>query len=249
MKRLFSVLAAFCFLFLIHAQTIPQNIKISVPAKVKIIYSKNFSVKVKDSTTSRLYVVLFDTLETSNSNPYFPDIKILKNNNTLYIRSATGAVNYLDILPEIIIYLPEVDTLWLTSAAQIFITGNFNLDHLTLINTGAGFIRVDKSVKIQNLYVDNQGAGVVRVNSSFPVSYAKINISGVAMFSAPNTPIANLDAQISGASYCNINVTHNLIAKVTGFSVLDYNGHPEYKKIISLGLVIVNQKNNKFKTL
>ncbi len=242
MKRLIFTLWTFCFILSAQAQNFPNNIKISVPAKVKIIYSENFSVKIKDSTNTHIYVVLFDTLETSYSNPYFPDIKILKKNNTLYIKPANGAVNYLNPPPKIIISMPELDTLQLTSAAQILITGNFNLDHLSIINTGAGFISIDSSVKIQNLYVDNQGAGIVKVNSQSPISYAKINVSGVAMFSAPVTPIANLDAQISGASYCNIYVTGNLIAKVSGFSILDYHGQPKYKKIISLGLVIVNPK-------
>ncbi len=250
MKRILLLLTSLTLLTITYAQNLPQNIKISIPAKVKIVFSDNFSVKIKDSTSSKLYVLLFDSIESLDTSTNISDIQIVNQNNTLIIRSAVGAVNYFDILPEITIQLPQLNTVLLKSAGQVFITGSFDLKHLTIINDGAGYIAVDNLVKIQNLHVDNRGAGIVVINSKFPIAYAKINVSGLGMFSAPHTPIANLDAQISGASYCNIFVTDNLIAKVTGLSVLDYSGRPKYKKIISQGLVIINQKSNpKLKTL
>ena len=220
----------------------PDVVEILYPAKVIIKKSNNFSVKILD--TPKVHILMFDTIQsTENNDSATNDIIAVTNKNKLILKPRNGAINYLSSLPKIEICLPHISKIVAKNAGTIKLTGNFTLKSLLIDNEGANIIHIDSNVSIQNLAITNKGTGLIKLLSPKHINYAKINISGASGFSAAKTPIANVDVVISGAAYCKIFVTDNLIAKVTGFSVLEYRGKPKYKKIASDGLVVIKQLN------
>ncbi len=241
MRFFITILASILCIITTFAQQ-PDVVEILYPAKVIIKKSNNFSVKLLD--TPKVEILFFDTLQASNNQQnQGNNVIAVTQKNKIIIKPRNGAINYLASLPKIEVCVPKVSKIIAKNAGSITLTGNFELNSLEIDNEGANIIYIDSTVAIQNLNIINTGTGLIKLLTSKPINYAKINISGASSFSAAKTPIANIDVVISGAAYCKIFVTDNLIAKVTGFSVLEYRGKPKYKKIASDGLVVIKQLN------
>ncbi len=244
MRRIFLTLIMVLPVLSVLAQA-PSGIEILYPAKVYINYGENFSVKIKDSTQQgKINVLFFSSLEEVDSaqNRMNTDYSVKIEDNVLVIEPAKENIQDVNRLINVYITLPSLNKIENEAAGLLTISGNFNINKLVIDNEGAAVIKIGKDVKLNNLVVSNDGAGIIKIFSQYPIQYAKIEVSGAGIFNAADTPIGNLDADVEGASYCSVNVTDNLVADVTGFSIFTYKGNPKYKKIDSDGLVIIYHK-------
>jgi len=242
MKRLLLVFTAVIFSLTAFSQNNFKfdKIKICVPAKVFIKYAPKTQISVTDSATGKTQILLFSSLNSNNS--FKPNVKLKISNNTLYLDQEQN-----NGLPSknltITIKTPNISELDINSVDMIFIDKGFILHSLRINESGAGVIEISGPNIIKKLTVNCNGASVIKIDTkSHAIDSVNINIAGASVFIC-KTPINNLNAQISGASYCKVNVINNLKADIVGFSILNYTGNPKFKHITSDGLAAITHNN------
>ncbi len=219
-----------------------RRIVLDFPAKVQIVYSPTYSIRVIDSSQSRTAVLFFDQLDRSldRSSIDLDKFSISQHDSTLYISSHQDLPTH-SLKIRIIISMPLLEKIKVETAASIVITGKFNLPYLAMDLEGASSIKILDKPIIKQLSIKDEGASYVYLRLKHPIDFANFDVEGASFISALETPIHTINANIEGASMCKVYPLETLNVTVEGMSYFQYKGRPKQTHIKSEGLSIIKQ--------
>ena len=246
MKQLAFLIITLCFVSLTNAQESKvfnlQNfdkVVIEYPAKIKIIYGQDYSIKIIDSSQTKTNILLFDSiLQQNNNNLKLASISVLIKDSTLFITNTADLPTRM-FKVHIIITMPQIKYINVNTGALVEISGDFNLNNLFMDIQGACSIKLFDKPKIKHLKVIDEGASYIFISLKNTIETAFFDISGASFINSIETPIKHINIIAQGASLAKIWAIESMTIDITGMSYIFYKGNPHKKNINSDGLSIV----------
>lgn len=137
-------------------------------------------------------------------------------------------------IEKVVIKLPSLESLKLSSAAEVIATG-FDNESLFVNVSGAGSCVLNLNVPVVKL--DVSGAAGIEMEGS--AETVVITLSGAAAFEAENYLVKNMTLILSGAAAAEVNVSEMLDVNISGVGTVEYKGDPKVlrKRISGAGVV------------
>jgi hypothetical protein len=148
-------------------------------------------------------------------------IKVEVRNGTLAI-SNTERIKGSDGIKIFITYenLKRLDS---GGASSVYTTSPISGSRFELSMSGAGVM--DLEVELEELEIRLSGAGWISMEGS--VQRLDVSLTGAGSMEAFNLESRDCEISISGVGSAEINVTGNLVAKISGVGGIEYRGSPE----------------------
>ncbi len=126
----------------------------------------------------------------------------------------------------------KLDNLDLQGAARVIVTNKVETDNFKVSAVGATNVGV-KSLIAKKVFVESQGASTVVLEGK--ASSAEVVVTGASKADLAAFEVANLQANVSGASSSNVKATQSVAGDVTGASELTVTGSPTGKSVKTSG--------------
>lgn len=178
----------------------------------EIVLSQGFDASISQDDSFSVETTLDDNL--------YNYLDIEQNNDTLHIGFKSGS--FREYTAKVIISMPELNSLELSSAARAEIIDFDPMDSLDLEASSAS--RVFGKVNIQNGNFLVSSASKIQLEGSAEV--LTLNVSSASAIYLDNFDVVDMDIELSGASYGIINVNGILNLGVHASSHLTYLGDP-----------------------
>jgi len=188
-----------------------DKLDISVPAKVYITQSKDYSVILE--AEDNLLPYIYAKVERNTLN--------IKRKNLIWFRN-TEPIN-------IYISMPEVKEIEVSTSGNVIGENTISGEDLSLQISGTGTINMD--VKVQDLSTFISGTGDVELEGE--AKNHKIKISGVGDVNCFNLDSEDVFVVISGAGDVDVDVSELLDVTISGTGSVGYEGDPRIKRQIS----------------
>jgi hypothetical protein len=111
-----------------------------------------------------------------------------------------------------------------SGASKIHLSGRLQAQSLDLVGSGASTF--DGAVELDRGSIHLSGASSARLSGS--VSTLEAQLDGASEMDTPSLQVAELNAELSGASNASVSVSNTISAEVSGASTLRYGGNPRF---------------------
>lgn len=160
-------------------------------------------------------------VEITADDNMFGEIEITKSARTLRIALQRN-VSYRNNTVRAKITMPDLREVELSGASQGTLAGFSSTDDLRLVLSGASTLRGDISAGDIRCNVSGASTLVLRGAGR----NGTLNVSGASTADLQQFSLRDLDAEVSGASRAEVEVSGTLNATLSGASTLTYGGNP-----------------------
>jgi hypothetical protein len=140
------------------------------------------------------------------------------------------------------VQMKNLSHLHISGASDVYATGRFKADSLSLHISGAGNVRFDE-LTADVLRFDVSGAGDGQIAGQ--VQDLRLNLSGKGKLQADQLKTTSARVNISGVGNAQLWVTESLRMNISGVGTIDYWGQPQTVSRSSSGLATVNARGDK----
>ena len=144
--------------------------------------------------------------------------------------------------PQVNVQMKNLSALIISGASDVYATGPFKLDQLSVHISGAGNVRFDELTAGQLRFIVS-GAGDGQIAGQ--VKDLGIDLSGKGKLQADQLKAANARVNISGVGNAALWVTDSLRINISGVGTVDYWGQPQSVSRSSSGLATINARGDK----
>jgi hypothetical protein len=143
--------------------------------------------------------------------------------------------------PKVDVQVRNLRELIISGASDVYCTGPFKSESLTVHISGSGLVRFD-ALDAEALRFVISGAGDGQLAGQ--VGDLRLTVSGKGRFQADQLLAARAAVQISGVGNAQLWVTESLKVGVSGVGTIDYWGNPQVSRSSS-GLATINARGDK----
>ncbi|WP_299461191.1 head GIN domain-containing protein [uncultured Microscilla sp.] len=130
---------------------------------------------------------------------------------------------------EVFITIPTIKKVTLQSAGQIIGQNLWDSPNLEVILSGVGKIKAE--IKSNSVYTKTSGAGQIKLKGNTQIQ--QVTLSGVGNYEAFDLVSNKATIKLKGAGNCEVNVTQELNATISGSGNINYKGNPAIHRDIS----------------
>ncbi|EAY31965.1 head GIN domain-containing protein [Microscilla marina] len=130
---------------------------------------------------------------------------------------------------EVFITIPTIKKVSLKGAGQIIGQNLWDSPNLEVILSGAGKIKAE--IKSNSVYTKTSGAGQIKLRGNTQTQ--QVTLSGVGNYEAFDLVSNKTTIELRGAGNCEVHVTQELDATISGSGNINYKGNPSIRKDIS----------------
>lgn len=161
--------------------------------------------------------------------------------NRLVIQDAGSWRFWNKSRPKVDVQVNELRELVISGASDVYATGPFKSERLTVHISGSGLVRFD-ALNAGELRFFISGAGDGQLAGQ--AADMRLTVSGKGKVQADQLRATRAFVQISGVGSAQLWVTDNLRVSVSGVGTIDYWGSPEVSRSSS-GLATINARGDK----
>ncbi len=200
----------------------------SLYAQQSVVFSGEKFTGVKSSSGVDIYLIPSDeykiAVDTGVINPEKVRVNVSKG---VAVISVEGHKKN----GKIYVYSPEIKSIHVSGAVDVYSDGTLRGSSLKIVNSGASDVKI--SVDYKNVKVKSEGASDVVLNGNADSLY--INVSGASDLSAFD--LTNIYAKVKarGASDVKLNTDSTITADIAGASSIKYKKEPAHKNIVASG--------------
>jgi hypothetical protein len=143
--------------------------------------------------------------------------------------------------PKVDVQVRSLRELIISGASDVYCTGPFKSEGLTVHISGSGLVRFDAlNAEALRFVISGSGDGQL----AGEVADMRLTVSGKGRFQADQLRAARAAVQISGVGNAQLWVTESLKLGVSGVGTIDYWGNPQVSRSSS-GLASINARGDK----
>jgi len=190
------------------------------------IYLKgNFEVFLRKGDDSELAIKIDENLKQY--------IEVYNRGEELNISATRGI--YSDEGVKVFITYETLKRLSSGGACSIFTENPIRTEKLKLSLSGVGIMEME--LETSDLEIRLSGAGMINIEGE--TDYLDLGMSGAGSFEGEDLLVRNATVSISGIGGAQVNVTGELIAKVSGIGGIEYSGNPQKvdRKVSGIGKI------------
>ena len=124
---------------------------------------------------------------------------------------------------KIFITTPNIKKLYIDGAVQLKGNNKIKTENLYIKTIGSGDVKL--KLDVENLETDTQGSGNVKLQGI--ANNFDIELEGAGSIDAYGLVVKNIDAEVSGAGICKIDVRNKFKGYVNGSGKIIYKGNPK----------------------
>lgn len=144
--------------------------------------------------------------------------------------------------PQVNVQVKNLTHLMISGASDVYASGKFKVENLSLHISGAGNVRFDE-LTADVLRFDVSGAGDGQMAGV--VQDLRLNLSGKGKLQADQLKATSARVNISGVGNAQLWVTDSLRMNISGVGTIDYWGQPQSVARSSSGLATINARGDK----
>jgi hypothetical protein len=169
-------------------------------------------------------------------------VQIHVSNNRLIINTQGNWKFWNKNRVQVNVQLKNLSQLIISGASDVYATGPFKADSLTVHISGAGNVRFDE-LNAGTLRFIVSGAGDGQLSGK--VENLSLDLSGKGKLQADQLRAANVRVNISGVGNAALWATDSLRMNISGVGTVDYWGQPPTVSRSSSGLATINARGDK----
>jgi hypothetical protein len=140
------------------------------------------------------------------------------------------------------VQMKNLSHLIISGASDVYATGKFKAESLSLNISGAGNVRFDE-LTAETLRFNVSGAGDGQIAGQ--VQDLRLDLSGKGKLQADQLRATSARVNISGVGNAQLWVTDSLRVNISGVGTVDYWGQPQTVSRSSSGLATINARGDK----
>jgi len=169
-------------------------------------------------------------------------VQIHVSNNQLIISTEGNWKFWNKNRVQVNVQMKNLSRLIISGASDVYATGPFRTDNLSVHISGAGNVRFDElNAGALRFIVSGAGEGQI----SGQVKELGIDLSGKGKLQADQLKAANARVNISGVGNAALWVTDSLRINISGVGTVDYWGQPQTVSRSASGLATINARGDK----
>lgn len=169
------------------------------------------------------------------------DVELRVHNGRLVVHDTGSWRFWSKSRPKIDVQLRDLRQLIISGASDVYATGPFKSENLTLHISGSGLVRFDQ-LSAEQLRFIISGAGDGQLTGK--VDDLRLSVSGKGKVQADQLRATNAVVQISGVGNAQLWVTDSLRVGISGVGTVEYWGDPKVSRS-STGLATINARGDK----
>lgn len=169
-------------------------------------------------------------------------VQLHVSNNQLIISTDGNWKFWSKNRPQVNVQMKNLSRLIISGASDVYATGPFKVDSLSVHISGAGNVRFDELTGNQLRFIVS-GAGDGQIAGQ--VKDLGIDLSGKGKLQADQLKAANARVNISGVGNAALWVTDSLRVNISGVGTVDYWGQPQTVSRTASGLATINARGDK----